>query len=113
MRVNLIEHQLFLNYPFDGAFEPLANAMHFAVVAAGLIPVCAKDLTSPDRPRLETIINAITSCHYSIHDFSKLKGEGAQFRTIQYANRNGDGSLPRITNSTAISPMCLLCCHPS
>lgn len=76
MRVNLIEHQVFLNYPFDDAFEPLANAMHFAVVAAGLIPVCAKDLTSPDRPRLETIVNAIIGCQYSIHDFSKLEGEG-------------------------------------
>src|ERR1051325_9352266 len=76
MRPTLGEHQVFLNYPFSDAFEPFANAMHFGIVAAGLIPVCARDLTSPDRPRLEILVKAITDCHYSIHDFSKLKGEG-------------------------------------
>lgn len=68
--------QVFLNFPFDEAFEPYANAMHFAVVAAGLIPVCAKDLTTPDKPRLEILVDAIVKCHYSIHDFSRLAGEG-------------------------------------
>jgi hypothetical protein len=79
MRSNLAAYkpyQVFLNYPFDAGFEPLANAMHFAVVAAGLLPVCAKDLTAPDRPRLDMIIDAITNCHYSAHDFSKVGGEG-------------------------------------
>ncbi len=68
--------QVFLNYPFDAEFRPLAMAMHFAVVASGLIPVCAKDLSSPDRPRLEMLIEAIVNCHYSIHDFSRPKGAG-------------------------------------
>lgn len=68
--------QVFLNYPFDEDFELLANAMHFAVVAAGLIPVCACDLSVPDRPRLEMIVDAIINCRYSAHDFSRCKGEG-------------------------------------
>jgi len=68
--------QVFLNYPFDTEFGQLANAMHFAVVASGLIPVCAIDLSSPDRPRLEMLIEAIINCHYSIHDFSRYTGEG-------------------------------------
>jgi hypothetical protein len=33
------KYQVFLNYPFDEEFEPLANAIHFSVIAAGLIPV--------------------------------------------------------------------------
>ena len=69
-------YQVFLNYPFDENYAPLANALHFAVVAAGLLPVCTDGLSSPDRPRLDTIINAILNCHYSVHDFSRNRGEG-------------------------------------
>ncbi|GHO98776.1 hypothetical protein KSF_088240 [Reticulibacter mediterranei] len=70
-------YQVFLNHPFDEEFEPFAQALHFSVVAAGLIPVCANDLNAPDRPRLEMLVDAITHCHYSIHDFSRSRGEGS------------------------------------
>lgn len=69
--------QVFLNYPFDADFETYSHAMHFGVVAAGLIPVCAKDLTTSDRPRLPMLVEGIIKCQYSAHDFSKLRGEGA------------------------------------
>ena len=39
------EFQVFLNYPFDSAFS-FANAFSFAVVASGLIPVSAHDLSA-------------------------------------------------------------------
>ncbi|MGB8191612.1 MAG: hypothetical protein WCF67_06825, partial [Chitinophagaceae bacterium] len=68
--------QVFLNYPFDKGFIPIANALNFAVIAGGLLPVCAYDLTTPDQPRLETIVHAIRCCHYSAHDFSRNTGEG-------------------------------------
>ncbi len=79
MRRNLSAYntcQVFLNYPFDEAFALLADAMSFAVIAAGLLPVCAFDLTAPDRPRLEMLVEAIRNCHYSAHDFSRSTGEG-------------------------------------
>lgn len=81
MRTNLTafeDGQVFLNYPFDNEFKPFSHAMHFAVVAAGLIPVCAYDLTAPDRPRLDIIVEAIIRSRYSVHDFSRLRGEGEQ-----------------------------------
>ena len=68
--------QVFLNYPFDAEFAPLANAMNFAVVAGGLLPLCAYDLTTPDRPRLELLVHAIQNCQYSAHDFSRSTGGG-------------------------------------
>jgi hypothetical protein len=80
MRSDLITFekcQVFLNYPFDAEFRPLAYAMHFAVIAAGLIPLCAKDMSVPDRPRFEMLIDAIIHSHYSVHDFSRFKGEGS------------------------------------
>ncbi len=73
----LADYRVFLNYPFDEEFEPLAYAMHFAVVATGLIPTCAKDVSAPDRPRLEMLVDIISNSHYSMHDFSRYKGEGA------------------------------------
>ena len=79
MRTNLAAYstcQVFLNYPFDETFTPLADAMAFAVVAAGLLPVCAYDLTAPDRPRLEMLVEAIRHCNYSVHDLSRPYGEG-------------------------------------
>jgi hypothetical protein len=71
-------HQVFLNYPFDADFLSVAAALNFAVVAAGQLPVCALDLTAPDRPRLDMLIEAISCCHYSIHDLSRAKGEGTE-----------------------------------
>jgi hypothetical protein len=68
--------QVFLNFPFDRGFAALADAMSFAVVASGLLPVCALDLTTPDTPRLEMLVEAIQHCHYSVHDFSRSEGEG-------------------------------------
>ncbi len=79
MRRNLEAYanfQVFLNYPFDVAFGPLADAMTFAVVAGGMLPVCALDLTTPDRPRLDILVEAIRCCRYSTHDFSRASGEG-------------------------------------
>ena len=79
MRRNLAAYsnfQVFLNYPFDDGFAELADAMSFAVVASGLLPVCAFDLTAPDRPRLEMLVEAIKHCHYSAHDFSRPRGQG-------------------------------------
>jgi len=35
-------HQVFLNYPFDTDFLPIAAALNFAVVAAGQLPVCTR-----------------------------------------------------------------------
>lgn len=80
MRRNLSAYspcQVFLNYPFDDDFAQLADAMNFAVVAGGLLPLCAYDLTTPDRPRLELLVEAIRNCHYSAHDFSRSTGGGA------------------------------------
>jgi len=84
MKLGVPEHRVFLNYPFHSEFAAIAEAMHFAVAASNLIPECARDNTSPDQPRLEALVSAILGCHYSLHDFSLIKGEGA----MNYARMN-------------------------
>ncbi|CCH30396.1 hypothetical protein ABZ816_17040 [Actinosynnema sp. NPDC047251] len=69
-------YQVFLNHPYDKDFRRHADALGFAVVAAGLVPVSARDLSSPDQLRLEMIFEAIRNCHYSLHDLSRAHGEG-------------------------------------
>jgi hypothetical protein len=79
MRRNLAayrRHQVFLNYPYDQDYRPFAEALSFGVVAAGLLPVSALDLTTPDNVRLELLVDAIFNCHYSAHDLSRSRGEG-------------------------------------
>lgn len=70
------DYEVFLNHPYDVAFRPYADAIAFAVVASPLIPVAASDLSRPDQPRLQTIVAAIGTCKYSIHDLSRSAGEG-------------------------------------
>ena len=70
--------QVFLNYPFDDEFGRLSEALAFAVIAGGLVPVSARDLSSPDKPRLPMLVEAIRSCRYSVHDLSRCGGEGEE-----------------------------------
>lgn len=81
MRRNIAAYessQVFLNYPYDEEYQPFADALAFSVVAAGLVPVTAQELSSPDRPRLEIIFEAIQNCRYSLHDLSRSRGDGAE-----------------------------------
>jgi hypothetical protein len=76
--VSLKAYQVFLNYPYDPDFRPFAEALSFAVVAAGLIPVTGLELSTPDTNRLELIVSAVKNCEYSVHDLSRCRGEGTE-----------------------------------
>ena len=65
--------RVFLNYPFDDEFNAFSTAMHFAVTAANLIPICAKDVGTPDRLRLQLLVDLVTNCDLSAHDLSRYK----------------------------------------
>lgn len=72
------KYQVFMNYPYDEEFLPYSEALAFAIVATGLLPLCALDLTVPDRPRLQAIVEAIDSCDFSVHDLSRASGFGEE-----------------------------------
>ena len=71
-------YRVFLNYPYDQDYLPFAKALAFGVVAAGMVPVSALDITTPDIGRLEMLVDAITSCSYSLHDLSRCRGAGPE-----------------------------------
>ena len=74
----LVRDRVFLNYPFDDDFVPYSDALHFGTIAANLIPVCLFDQSTQDTPRILNLFNAIRYSRYSVHDLSRIKGEGKE-----------------------------------
>jgi len=64
---------VFINCPYDSAYEPLLHGIVFAVHHMGLKPKLALDSVDAGRPRLEKIFELIENCKYSIHDISRTE----------------------------------------
>src|SRR3954454_49587 len=62
---------VFINCPFDSAYEPLLHGIIFAVHHIGLEPKLALSTSDAGYLRLEKIMDLIESCRYSIHDISR------------------------------------------
>lgn len=62
---------VFINCPFDDAYQPLFNAMVFAVNDMGFRPKSAKDESNAGEIRFNKIQGLIEKCKYSIHDISR------------------------------------------
>ena len=67
---------VFINCPFDKDYAQTFDAIVFAVACCGFIPRSALESGDIAVPRLERILRAIFSSHYSIHDLSRCRGEG-------------------------------------
>ena len=64
---------VFINCPYDSAFEPLLHGIVFAVHHMNLKPKLALDSVDAGHPRLEKIFHLIQNCKYSIHDLSRTE----------------------------------------
>lgn len=62
---------VFINCPFDNVYEPLFNAIVFAVHDMGFRPKSAKDESNAGNTRFNKIQGLIEECRYSIHDISR------------------------------------------
>jgi hypothetical protein len=67
---------VFINCPFDREYEPLMNAIVFAVVCCGFTPRVAMESGDVAVPRIERICTGLHGSRYSIHDLSRCRGEG-------------------------------------
>jgi len=65
-------YSVFLNIPYDSAFENLYLAYIAGLSAFGLIPRATLEIPTSQR-RLERILNLIQRCSYSIHDLSRVQ----------------------------------------
>ncbi|HUQ68927.1 MAG TPA: hypothetical protein VM165_05360 [Planctomycetaceae bacterium] len=62
---------VFLNCPFDEAYEPLLEATLFTVFFCGFRPRCALEIHDSGSPRIEKIADMICECRLAIHDISR------------------------------------------
>lgn len=62
---------VFLNVPFDQAYEPLFVALLAALVALGRTPRCVLELPEIGEGRLNRIFLLVGNCPVSIHDLSR------------------------------------------
>jgi hypothetical protein len=69
---------VFINCPFDAAYEPNLQAIVLGCVACGFTPRCAIDSGAAAAQRLSRILEGLCSCHLSIHDLSRCQGEGEE-----------------------------------
>jgi hypothetical protein len=67
------DESVFINCPFDSAYEPLFHGLIFAVHHMKLEPKSALENTDGGQPRLDKILALIESCKYSIHDISRTE----------------------------------------
>ena len=69
---NIHSPSVFLNIPFDRAYEPLFLAIISSLVALGRSPRCVLELPEHGQGRLARIFDLICSCPVSIHDLSRV-----------------------------------------
>jgi hypothetical protein len=67
------ERSVFINCPFDSAYEPLLRGLIFAVRHMKLVPKLALDPSDAGQLRFDKILDLIENCKYSIHDISRTE----------------------------------------
>jgi hypothetical protein len=76
--VPIYEESVFINCPYDGAFEPLFHAIVLTIEALGFTPRSARETEGEADPRIVRIARGLLSSKYSIHDLSRFQGEGPE-----------------------------------
>jgi len=64
---------VFLNCPFDRDYEPIFNALLFAIHDAGFYARCALEISDSAQNRLEKIMGIIEECRFGVHDLSRTE----------------------------------------
>jgi hypothetical protein len=64
---------VFVNCPFDDAFQPLFRAIIFAIVACDFTPRCALERLDGAEYRLDKIAGMIGASDWGIHDISRVE----------------------------------------
>jgi hypothetical protein len=73
------ESHVFINVPFDHAYEPLFLALLAALVGRGFVPRLVLEIP-PNQDRLMRLLNLIQACGLSIHDLSRVTLSKGNFR---------------------------------
>lgn len=64
---------VFVNCPFDGDFQPIRDAIVFAIIDCGFIARCALETANSGEVRIEKIAKIIRECRFGVHDISRTE----------------------------------------
>jgi hypothetical protein len=64
---------VYINCPFDGEYQPLFEALVFAVHDCGFVARCALELEDGTQVRIDKIERLIAACRLGIHDISRTE----------------------------------------
>ena len=64
---------VFINCPFDRAYDPIFKAIVFSVYACGFRPRSALELDDGGQTRIDKLYGLIGECRYGIHDLSRTE----------------------------------------
>lgn len=67
------DRNVFVNCPFDPTYQPLFQALVFAVFECGMRPRCALEAYDGGEVRIEKIVNIVRECRWGIHDISRTE----------------------------------------
>lgn len=70
-----IDNSVFINCPYDPAYNSMRHSMLFTIVTLGYNPRLAIETTDSCVPRLDKIIKLIKESDISIHDLSRIKSK--------------------------------------
>lgn len=76
------DRNVFVNCPFDAAYQPLLRALLFTIVYLGLRPRIALERVESGESRISKILELIEGSKYAIHDISRIRAnkKGALYR---------------------------------
>lgn len=75
-RADGYDQNLFLNCPFDEAYQPVFEALVFAAFDCGYVPRCALEADDAGQVRFEKILKIIRGCRLGVHDISRTELDG-------------------------------------
>jgi hypothetical protein len=64
---------VFINCPFDSEYQPIFEAIVFAIQACGFIARCAKESNDTNDIRIGKILALVNESKYAIHDLSRVE----------------------------------------
>lgn len=70
-----VSEGVFINCPFDDAYQPVHHAIVMTVIACGFEPRSALETETASVPRMQRISQALTDSRYSVHDLTRVYGD--------------------------------------
>lgn len=67
---------VFVNCPFDHAYEPIFNATVYTIVRSRYRARCALEADNAADNRLDKIYGIIAECKFGVHDISRTEADG-------------------------------------